>query len=57
MFDVLDGALEAVPPLGTAIPAEFLTGIARAQGQVVPVLDLVAALAEDDDLEPPVRAC
>ena len=47
VFDVPDGALEPVPPLGTAIPAEFLTGIARAQGQVVPVLDLFAALAPD----------
>ena len=45
VFDVLAGTLEAVPSLGTAIPAEFLTGIARAQGHVVPVLDLFAALA------------
>jgi len=45
VFDVPAESLEAVPPLGTSIPAEFLGGIARVRGEAVPVLSLDSALA------------
>ena len=45
VFDVAPESLEPVPPLGTAIPGNFLRGIARARGEAVPVLDLASALS------------
>ena len=45
VFDLPADALEPVPVLGNAVPAEFLAGVARLRGQPVPVLDLAVALA------------
>jgi len=45
VFDNPPGATEAVPPLGTRVPAEFLAGMTRAHGQIVGVLDFERLLA------------
>lgn len=45
VFDNPAGATEAVPALGTRVPAEFLAGMTRAHGQIVGVLDFERLLA------------
>jgi purine-binding chemotaxis protein CheW len=40
--------IEAVPPLGTPVAAEFLSGVARFCGQVMPLLDTQRVLLLDE---------
>ncbi|MCU0967876.1 MAG: chemotaxis protein CheW [Rubrivivax sp.] len=48
VFDVAEPALEAVPALGTRVEPRFLSGMARAHGQVLGVLRLQAVLAASE---------
>ena len=43
------GDIEAVPALGTKVSAEFLTGMARIRGEIVPLLDTQRVLLLDND--------
>jgi purine-binding chemotaxis protein CheW len=45
--DVPASGLEAAPPLGTDIAVEYLDGMARLRGEIVPVLALARVLDED----------
>lgn len=45
VFEASTDAVEAVPALGTAVPAHFLSGMTRARGDVVGVLALGRVLA------------
>ncbi|MFZ2987831.1 chemotaxis protein CheW [Ideonella sp.] len=45
VFEVGDEAIESVPPLGTAISPDWLSGMTRARGAIVGILALDRALA------------
>jgi purine-binding chemotaxis protein CheW len=48
VFGIPPEGLEAVPPMGTRVPAEFLSGIARAADRIVPVLAVERILELDE---------
>jgi purine-binding chemotaxis protein CheW len=48
VFDTDAQRIEAVPLLGTSVPADYLSGMARARGAVVGVLAIDRVLAQRD---------